>query len=301
MALSKENVQSVNACSEGLLNDNNNGTSQNQNTCTSMVDFKMELDTLSYSTMPKTNHMNNDNGVGRELDEDDEEHTVISNDGENHVVDCDPNKILSMLNGLIKQSNDDEINYISNDVKPTIVELQHEHQQQGHHQPQFQQQQQQPHQQQLPHPQQSHLVQIPQPLEQSYDMNEMFAEKVMVPKYKCKQCDNHYDSLDRVRLHFLAKHSGDCATKTEDEADINGNITYSVPKEQAQTVGPKKKKGRKKKKSKNEYQWGSSEDETPRTPAVGKEKRPKIRERKHPCDWPNCLYSAKTAVSSFHV
>jgi hypothetical protein len=136
----------------------------------------------------------------------------------------------------------------------------------------------------------------------------IIAEAVVVTQYSCKFCNRRFDTIDKVKNHYLLRHNSDKSlierfSKNSTETDKNEEQNNVNNKESQQQNSLLKKKTKPvvtnvTKSKANQYNLRvvsniKTED------GVLKKKRgrkPTGVQRKYPCDWPGCNYIARHSV-----
>ncbi|CAG2106928.1 unnamed protein product, partial [Medioppia subpectinata] len=148
----------------------------------------------------------------------------------------------------------------------------------------------------------------------------IIAEAVVVTHYSCKFCNRRFDSIEKVKNHYLLRHNkdqsivkrfsgaggagGQRTIKTESTADeSNGEEEENNDIEDSPQNSPKKRKVKRKGanagKGKAVHNLRVVSNITAADDALLKKKRgrkPTGVTRKYPCDWPSCNYVARHSV-----
>jgi hypothetical protein len=137
----------------------------------------------------------------------------------------------------------------------------------------------------------------------------IIAEAVVVTQYSCKFCNRRFDTIDKVKNHYLLRHNkdqsivkrfsgaGQRSTADDNNAEEQNNATEDSPQNTA--IKKKMRPNHSTSKAKaNQYNLrvvsNVAADE-----ALLKKKRgrkPTGVTRKYPCDWPGCNYVARHSV-----
>jgi len=140
----------------------------------------------------------------------------------------------------------------------------------------------------------------------------IIAEAVVVTQYSCKFCNRRFDTIDKVKNHYLLRHNKDqslidrfsqkTGAETNDKSDeqISGNEKESqqqsnVVKKKIKPVVTNVSKSKTKEYNLRVVSNIKADD------GILKKKRgrkPTGVQRKYPCDWPGCNYVARHSVSS---
>ena len=123
----------------------------------------------------------------------------------------------------------------------------------------------------------------------------IIAEAVAVTQYSCKFCNRRFDSIDKVKNHYLLRHNN---TKPS----VNTTLKRE-PKEENESNNNNKRRRVTKKPAPRNYKIEiiGEVDEEELLTATGQKKRgrkPTGVKRKYPCDWPACNYVARHSVTT---
>lgn len=149
----------------------------------------------------------------------------------------------------------------------------------------------------------------------------IIAEAVVVTQYSCKFCNRRFDTIDKVKNHYLQRHDKLVATP---EKSINNNVINALPAKQnneqptneqtienntvSQSVAPAFKKPKLEPRTTKKSGRPSlaqqqacilkvvsnKNEETNNKRKRGR--KPSGIERRFPCDWPGCNYIARHSV-----
>ncbi|CAG2176202.1 unnamed protein product [Oppiella nova] len=149
----------------------------------------------------------------------------------------------------------------------------------------------------------------------------IIAEAVMVTQYSCKFCNRRFDSIDKVKNHYLLRHNnatandstasnsdvkptmnsaktktrtrGQSSQESADEASEDNAVAAPKPKRRR----PPPKRGKPKAQNyKIEIVGDIDDDEFLQSQSKKRGRKPTGVKRKYPCDWPACTYVARHSV-----
>lgn len=117
---------------------------------------------------------------------------------------------------------------------------------------------------------------IPSSLDPNEKISKDFYEIIIIKKYKCKSCEQMFDSFEEIHNHHIIVHKNGNQTEIPKLLFIDSsNIHTSYREKSNKNIDNRSLKNKTKKRS-----------QQPR----------KSLKRKYPCDWPDCDYVASNSV-----
>lgn len=117
----------------------------------------------------------------------------------------------------------------------------------------------------------------------------IIAEAVVVTQYSCKFCNRRFETIDKVKNHYLQKHN-----KDQNLAQRFAGQLSATDEESEESQKKKLKPNPSKPKPTQYLKVISAVDESKSD--LKKKRRPAPVVRKYPCDWPGCNYIARHSV-----
>ena len=127
-----------------------------------------------------------------------------------------------------------------------------------------------------------------QPVEAEGD-DIIIAEAVVVTQYSCKFCNRRFETIDKVKNHYLQKHN-----KDQNLAQRFSGQQSATDEESEESQKKKLKPNASKPKPTQYLKVVSTLEESKND--LKKKRRPAPVVRKYPCDWPGCNYIARHSV-----
>jgi hypothetical protein len=128
----------------------------------------------------------------------------------------------------------------------------------------------------------------------------IIAEAVVVTQYSCKFCNRRFDTIDKVKNHYLLRHNKD---QSLIQRFGSGHQSATDDNEDAEDLPPKKKSRpmptniSKSKQNQMNLKVVSNIQTTVSNDLKKKRgRKPTGITRKYPCDWPGCNYVARHSV-----
>ena len=137
-----------------------------------------------------------------------------------------------------------------------------------------------------------------QPIEDADADDIIIAEAVVVTQYSCKFCNRRFDTIDKVKNHYLLRHNKDQSLA---QRFSSGQQSNTDDNEDSEELSKKKIRPIVTNISKSKVNQMNLKVVS-NTPAVKNDlKRKRGRKptgvtRKYPCDWPGCNYVARHSV-----